>query len=150
MAIVSTYNGQVMVATSGAQLLPEHAVKTMCDELLPVTSILTPNIPEANLILKEAGQPAIDIKDLQGVKDLAVAVQKLGPRYVLVKGGHLPLTADHRVARNDEERQIVVNVLCGKDVLESIESDYQRSRNTHGTGCSLACMSRMCDTIRQD
>jgi hydroxymethylpyrimidine kinase/phosphomethylpyrimidine kinase len=135
---------KVMVATTGATLLPEKAVKTLCKELLPKTYILTPNIPEANLILREAGQKPIEIKDLEGLKKLASALQTLGPKYVLVKGGHLPLTSDYKVAKTDKEKQIVVNVLLGRDfntgvgVLEVIESPYQKSRNTHGTGDSLA------------
>ena len=45
----------VMVSTSGAQLLPTKAVKTLLSDLLPVTTILTPNLPEAKLLLREAG-----------------------------------------------------------------------------------------------
>ena len=129
----------VMVATTGAELLPEVAVKTMCEELLPQTYILTPNIPEANLVLKEAGEDAVDVQDLEGLTRLAAAVLKLGPRYVLIKGGHIPLTKKHRVAKSDDEKQIVVNVLVGDGVQEVVELPYQKSRNTHGTGCSLAC-----------
>ena len=134
----------VMVATTGATLLPEKAVKTLCEELLPRTYILTPNIPEAHLILREAGQQPIDIKDLEGLKKLGSSLQALGPEFVLVKGGHLPLTSDYKVAKTDKEKQIVVNILLGKDattgadISEVIESPYQDSRNTHGTGDSLA------------
>lgn len=134
-----------MVATTGAVLLPESAVKTLCEKLLPRTYILTPNIPEANLILREAGQKAIDVQNLDGLKELAKALQSLGPEFVLVKGGHLPLTSDYQVAKSDDEKKLVVNVLFGKergageDVLEVIEAPYQKSRNTHGTGDSLAC-----------
>ena len=131
----------VMVATTGARLLPEGAVRTLCDVLLPKTYILTPNIPEANLILKEAGQAAVDVHDLDGLKTLAAAVLKLGPKYVLIKGGHIPLTADYKVAGNEGDKKIVVNVLAGEEEVHVIESEYQRSRNTHGTGCSLACKS---------
>lgn len=131
----------VMVATSGAKLLPENAIRTLCDKLLPETYILTPNIPEANLILKESGQPAVDIDGLEGMKQLAAAVRKLGPKYVLIKGGHLPLTADHKVATTDDEKKIVANVLVGDDVEDVVELAYQQSKNTHGTGCTLACMS---------
>ena len=137
---------KVMVATTGAVLLPESAVKTLCDELLEKTYILTPNIPEANLILREAGRKAIEVKDIEGLKKLASALQALGPKYVLLKGGHMPLTSDYKVAKSDDDKKLVVNVLIGKDgktgehVLEAIESPYQNSRNTHGTGDSLACM----------
>jgi hydroxymethylpyrimidine/phosphomethylpyrimidine kinase len=134
-----------MVATTGAVLLPESAVKTLCKDLLPKTYLLTPNIPEANLILQEAGQKAVDVKVLDGLKELAIALQSLGPEYVLVKGGHLPLTSDYKVAKSGADKKIVVNVLWGNDsktgeeVMEVIETPYQESRNTHGTGDSLAC-----------
>lgn len=131
-----------MVATTGARLLPENAVKSLCNDLLKETFILTPNIPEANLILKEAGQAAVDVNDLSGLKKLAGAILRLGPKYVLIKGGHIPLTSDHNVAKSDQERKVVANVLVGEGVAEVIESPYQNSRNTHGTGCSLACESR--------
>lgn len=129
-----------MVATTGAQLLPKTAVKRLCDELLPVTFILTPNIPEANLILQEAGRKSVDVRDLEGLKKLAAAIHQLGIQYVLVKGGHLPLTSNYQVAKNAEDKDLVVNILYGKNVSEVIESPYQNSRNTHGTGCSLACL----------
>lgn len=138
----------VMVATTGARLLPENAVRTLCDELLPRAYILTPNIPEANLILKESGQPAVDVQDLEGLKRLASAVLKLGPKFVLIKGGHIPLASDHKVAKSDDEKKLVVNVLEGEDRSEVIESAYQSSRNTHGTGCSLACKSIIQDASR--
>jgi len=128
-----------MVATSGAQLLPEPAVRILCDDLLPLTTIVTPNIPEANLILREAGKPAIDVNDLGGLKRLAAAVHELGPKYVLVKGGHIPLTREHKVAKSESEKQIVANVLFDGKKVEVAELPYQTSKNTHGTGCSLAC-----------
>lgn len=129
----------VMVATSGAQLLPEKAVKVLCDRLLPVTFLLTPNIPEANLILKEAGEAPVGVNDKEGLKRLAAAVRRLGPKYVLLKGGHLPLTADGRLSKSAEDKKVVANVLTGPDFDEVIELPYQESRNTHGTGCTLAC-----------
>lgn len=128
-----------MVSTSGAQLLPEKAVKIMISELLPVTTMLTPNIPEANLLLREAGQPSIDIHGLADLKLLAEAVHKLGPKFVLLKGGHCPLSADYSVAKTELDKKIVTNVLCGADSTDVLEFPYSASPNTHGTGCSLAC-----------
>ncbi len=129
----------VMAATTGAQLLPEEAIKTLCSDLLPRTYLLTPNIPEANLILRNAGKPVVEVIDVDSLRRLAFAVHNLGPTYVLIKGGHTPLTSDYQVARHDHERQLVANVFVGKGIMETIESPYQHSRNTHGTGCSLAC-----------
>ena len=131
---------KVIKATTGARLLPGSAGKTLCDELLPLSYILTPNIPEANILLQAAGQESIDVHGLSGLKRLAAAVLKLGPKYVLVKGGHMPLDEEYMVAERDDRKKIVVNVLVGDDVEEVFESEYQNSRNTHGTGCSLACM----------
>jgi len=138
---VGTDTVKVMVATSGAQLLPENAIETLCTQLLPETLLLTPNVPEAKLIAQRGGKSVTEVRNLEGLEQLASAVHQLGPRYVLLKGGHTPLTSDHQVAKSDDEKQIVVNVLHGEGVTEVFETQYQRSRNTHGTGCSLACRS---------
>ncbi|KAK1061439.1 trifunctional hydroxymethylpyrimidine kinase/phosphomethylpyrimidine kinase/thiaminase [Friedmanniomyces endolithicus] len=128
----------VMVATSGARLLPEDAVKTLCERLLPNTFLVTPNIPEARLMLEKTGRPAISVHDLDGLKQMARAVHELGSKYVLLKGGHLPLNADRKVAGSEDQKSLVANVLYGDDVNEVFELEYQHSRNTHGTGCTLA------------
>lgn len=130
-----------MVSTSGAQLLPEKAVKVLCTEVLPLTTICTPNIPEANLMLQKCGKRPVEIRNLDDMKTLAADVQSLGPRYVLLKGGHLPLTADYDVAQTEAEKKIVTNVLFGGDSVDVIEFPYQKTKHTHGTGCSLACKS---------
>jgi len=128
-----------MVATTGAQLLPHDAVQTLISELLPVTTILTPNISEAQLLAKEAGKPFDDIGSLNEMKQVAESIASLGPKYVLLKGGHLPLSKDGTVANGEADRHVVVNVLHGEGQTWVFESDYIESRNTHGTGCSLAC-----------
>jgi len=128
-----------MVATSGSRLLPEEAIKVLIKELLPVTGLVTPNIPEALLLLRENGGNPGKVVNLEGMKILAEAVASLGPKNVLIKGGHIPLTKDYRAARTDEEKQLLVNVLYSEGEYTIFESEYQVSRNTHGTGCSLAC-----------
>lgn len=130
-----------MVSTSGSRLLPEEAIKVLIDELLPVTGLLTPNIPEALLLLRENGDNPGNVADLSGMKALARRIANLGPKNVLIKGGHIPLTKDYKAAKTDEEKDILVNVLYSDGVYTIFESKYQISRNTHGTGCSLACKS---------
>lgn len=130
---------QVMVSTSGSHLLPKEAVQTLIQELLPVTTLLTPNLPEAKLLLQTAGVQFQVPEDVEGVIAIAKAIQKLGPKYVLLKGGHLPFTKEKTVAKTEEEQALVLNILYGGDKATVIESDYLQSRNTHGTGCSLAC-----------
>ncbi|GAB7363139.1 hypothetical protein MBLNU230_g3426t2 [Neophaeotheca triangularis] len=80
----------------------------------------------------------MEVQSLEDMKQLAVAVQKLGPQYVLLKGGHTPLNVDRQLARTEEERSLVCNVLYGPETAAVIEFPYSPSRNTHGTGCSLA------------
>lgn len=129
----------VMVATSGAQLLPNEAVHNVGMNLLPLTTILTPNIPEARLLLQTAGFEAPETRSLYDIVNIAKVVQSLGPRYVLVKGGHLPLTKDGHVSKEEADRHTIVDVLHDGREATIYETDYLPSKNTHGTGCSLAC-----------
>ena len=129
----------VMVATSGAQLLPNEAVYNLRMNLLPLTTILTPNIPEARLLLQNADMEAPEINSLDDVVSIARIVQSLGPRYVLVKGGHLPLTRDGHISKEKADRDTIVDVLYDGREVTIYKTAYLPSRNTHGTGCSLAC-----------
>lgn len=127
-----------MVSTSGSQLLPEAAVSTLVNELLPLTTILTPNLPEALRLLNIAG---MNVKEPEVVEDfitIATHIHKLGPKWVLLKGGHLPLMKGRLVSKGTEDREIVLNVLVGDSGVTLMESEYLHCRNTHGTGCSLA------------
>ncbi|KAG5981799.1 hypothetical protein E4U55_002552 [Claviceps digitariae] len=132
----------VMVSTSGAQLLPREAIHELSRHLLPLTTVLTPNIPEARLILSENGvAPSVydNPQSVADVENMARQIQSLGPKWVLVKGGHLPFRSDMTVARVEEDKHVVVDVLVGPDnQILCVESPYQMSTSTHGTGCSLA------------
>jgi hydroxymethylpyrimidine kinase/phosphomethylpyrimidine kinase len=128
-----------MVSTSGAQLLPQVAVKELRTRLLPMTTVLTPNVPEAKLLLSDAGQEMKEPQCIDDLVSIAKAVQALGSKYVLVKGGHVPFKNDGKVAWGEADRELVVDVLYGNGEVLRIDSAYQQSRNTHGTGCSLAC-----------
>ncbi|OJJ46706.1 hypothetical protein ASPZODRAFT_152142 [Penicilliopsis zonata CBS 506.65] len=128
----------VMVSTSGSQLLPQDAVEGVRKKLLPLTTVVTPNIPEAELLLKDAGMEVTEPENLQEMIQLAKEISRLGPKNVLLKGGHLPLTKEHKTTQNPQEASIVVDVLYdGKDIT-LFETEFLRSKNTHGTGCSLA------------
>jgi len=130
---------QVCVSTSGHQLLPQEAIKTLREELIPISTIVTPNTPEALSLLNDAGRPGIEIKSVDDLLIVARAVRELGPRYVLLKGGHLPFTKDGKVSSCDSDHHKVVDVLVGENETMIVESGYIKSKNTHGTGCSLAC-----------
>ncbi|KAI0971808.1 Rapamycin-insensitive companion of mTOR, N-term-domain-containing protein [Xylaria arbuscula] len=147
----------VMVATTGAELLPAKAVTELRTLLLPLTFIVTPNVPEAKLLLAnsnsggegEEDEEAIgDVRRPEDLEDLARKLRALGPRWVLVKGGHVPFRRDGTAAamsseggeEKEKERDlVVVDVLFGPDGdVTRIETPLVESKNTHGTGCSLA------------
>ena len=130
-----------MISTSGSALLPHASIKRLRAELLPLTTVLTPNVPEALYLLKDAG---IEHEEPTCVSDMAVLakrIQEMGPKWVLVKGGHSPFKKDGTFATTEEERAMVVDVLFGEGQVHQVVSNYQQSENTHGTGCSLACKS---------
>ncbi len=109
----------VMVAKGGARLLPPEAVEAVRDLLLPVATLLTPNAPEAEALT------GVPVADEAGQRRAGEALLKLGAQAVLVKGGHVP-----------GER--VVDLLMTPVSTVRFESGRIVSRNTHGTGCTLA------------
>ena len=129
----------VTISTSGSQLLPNEAVQNLLTNLLPLTTILTPNIAEAKLLLQTANLKVPEIQTLDDIIDIARSIQTLGPQYVLVKGGHLPLTKDGRISSKDADHHTVTDVLYDGHQTTLFSTNYQHSKNTHGTGCSLAC-----------
>ncbi|MCJ1484831.1 hypothetical protein MMC06_005004 [Schaereria dolodes] len=128
----------VMVSTTGSQLLPPGAVRNLREHILPLTTVLTPNVPEAILLLRDTANPANSPQTLDDLVEIAKAIHKLGPRYVLIKGGHTPLTKDRKISKQNADRHTVANILYDGNRIELIEADYVESKNTHGTGCSLA------------
>jgi hydroxymethylpyrimidine kinase/phosphomethylpyrimidine kinase len=127
-----------MVSTSGAQLLPGDAVRNLREKLLPISTLLTPNIPEATLLLRDADMQYKSPSNLEDLKALAKMVHQLGPQAVLLKGGHMPLTTSYTKAATDAERALTVDILYDGSTFTTIESPYLTAKNTHGTGCSLA------------
>ena len=109
----------VMVATSGARLLADDALSLLMRRLLPIARVITPNLPEAEAL---AGMPIPDVAAMHRAAD---ALLSLGVPAVLLKGGHLPGTQ-------------VVDLLATEDGVEEFAAPRIDSRNTHGTGCTLA------------
>ncbi|GAQ77629.1 phosphomethylpyrimidine kinase [Klebsormidium nitens] len=112
----------VMVATSGDVLVGGDTLGALRELLLPRADVITPNLPEAKALLGWEE----DITDLEGMKRAATALFELGPKAVLVKGGHV---AGGRLA---------VDVLFDGERLHELEAGWVDTRNTHGTGCTLA------------
>lgn len=129
---------KVIVSTSGHQLLPPEAVHDLRQKLLPLSTVLTPNIPEAQLLLRDAGYDVAEATSLDDMKNLAKSLHDLGPKAVLLKGGHMPLSADYQRSTDKEADAVVIDVLYDGNDFTTISTTYSRSKNTHGTGCSLA------------
>lgn len=109
----------VMVAKGGAALLTDDAVADLRRLLLPMATLLTPNLPEASLLT------GIKITDEAGMHRAATALLTMGPEAVLMKGGHLP---------GDE----LVDLLMTLDGTIAFRSARIHTNHTHGTGCTLA------------
>lgn len=110
----------VMIAKGGAQLLAPEAMSALRQRLLPLATVVTPNLPEASALIGEAEVASRDAMQRQ-----AIALLALGPRAVLVKGGHLDLPESP-------------DILASGDTVRWFESPRSRTGNTHGTGCSLS------------
>ena len=108
----------VMVATSGSALMKTDAVRTLVEELIPLASLVTPNVPEAEIL------SGLTIKTKE---DMMTAAKQLGDRYhcaVLLKGGHSINDANDLLYANGE--------------LIWFEGKRIDNPNTHGTGCTLS------------
>ena len=120
----------VMVASTGRVLLSEPGVDAYRSQLLPHALMVTPNLFEAALL---AASPPIH--DVDAMADAARAIHGLGPKWVLVKGGHLPgVASDDGGVAPDEVTDVLFDGIR-ITVLRNVRVD---TPNTHGTGCSLS------------
>lgn len=109
----------VMVATSGGVLLVNDAVSALKSRLVSRATVVTPNIPETEVLV---GRPVRNVADMTAA---GREILKLGPRAVLVKGGHL-------------DAPEVIDILVTADGVHEFRGEKIVSRNTHGTGCTLS------------
>jgi len=108
----------VMVAKSGDHLLQPTAVGALKRRLLPLALVVTPNLPEAIVL---AGR---EISDEASLREAARAIAALGPRYVVIKGGHRDGPA--------------VDLLFDGHNFRELRAERVETKNTHGTGCTFA------------
>ncbi|AOB32896.1 phosphomethylpyrimidine kinase [Bordetella sp. H567] len=114
----------VMVAKSGDLLLERAAVGALREALLPQATLLTPNLPEAGVLLEE--RPVETVKEMRRVAErLRNKMAHDGQRWVMVKGGHLP---------GDD----TIDLLHDGDRMIELPGRRIATRNTHGTGCTLS------------
>ncbi len=111
----------VMVAQSGDKLLQDDAVEAIKTHLMPMADVVTPNLPEAAVLLN---------RKIRNAEDLIVAARDLaqfGGKSILIKGGHL-----------ENQQSTDWLYLVEEDRLVVFKGDFIRTRNNHGTGCTLS------------
>ncbi len=107
-----------MVSKSGYHLLQPMAEAVLVSELLPLATVVTPNIPEAEVIVGRT------ISTLADMEDAARAIHAMGAQNVLLKGGH--------------REEDATDILFDGHVCQRLEAPRVPTKNTHGTGCTLS------------
>jgi len=109
----------VMISTEGTALLKPSAIKILVKKLFPIATLVTPNIAEVQKLV------GIKIKNIDDIKLACKKIKKLGAKNVLIKGGHL-------------NSEICVDTLYAKNKFYSFSCLKVKTKNTHGTGCTLS------------
>lgn len=109
----------VMVATSGARLMQDDAVGVFTERLMPLATLLTPNVPEAEVL------SGISINDKSSMDNAARIIQDNGCQSLLIKGGHI-------------EGRKIDRLYTSMGREREYEAANVATRNTHGTGCTLS------------
>jgi hydroxymethylpyrimidine/phosphomethylpyrimidine kinase len=110
----------VMVAKGGDVLLRDDAREALIQQLLPLATLVTPNLPEASVLV------GFEIGNLVEMRRAAQAIKHLGPQNVLVKGGHLPGGTE------------AIDLLYDGSSFQEYRAQRIQTRNDHGTGCTFA------------
>lgn len=114
----------VMIAKSGDALLERSAIDELRESLLPLATVLTPNLPEAGVLV--GGSAADNVRDMRRVAEkLRRLLSDSGQRWVFLKGGHLP-------------GPDTIDLLHDGDRMIELPGRRIDTRNTHGTGCTLS------------
>jgi hydroxymethylpyrimidine/phosphomethylpyrimidine kinase len=110
----------VMVAKGGDALLQPEARDALIEQLLPLAYVVTPNHHEAQVLT------GLEIHTVEDMCRAAQAIYAMGPKHVVVKGGHLPVI------------EAAIDVLYDGTAIETLEAPRVDTKNTHGTGCTYA------------
>ncbi|GAB6137005.1 bifunctional hydroxymethylpyrimidine kinase/phosphomethylpyrimidine kinase [Halanaerobaculum tunisiense] len=109
----------VMVATSGDLLLADEAVSVLKKKLIPLASVITPNLNEAKVLTNR------NLRENVSLEELATELFQLGADYILIKGGH-------------QEGDVARDLLYGGTKFIEVTADRVDTTDTHGTGCTLS------------
>ena len=111
----------VMIAKGGAALLQEQAVAALKEYLIPLAYVITPNIPEAEVLT------GMKISSIADRKTAAIRLNELGAKHVVIKGGH-------------DNSEIVTDLLYDGEQFYEFTSSRLVTKHTHGTGCTFAAV----------
>ena len=109
----------VMVAKGGHRLISNSSINYLRKKLLPYALLVTPNIPEAETLIKKR------IQTLEDVIKAGKEILRFGPKFVLIKGGHT-------------NKSFIEDVLISKKNIKIFKNKKIKTKNTHGTGCTLS------------
>ena len=115
----------VMVAKSGTKLISNNSIKYLKKLLLPLSNLVTPNIPEAEVLT------GYSISDKEDMIKAAKKILNMGPKNVLLKGGHL-------------KSKMICDILATKKEIKVFSKRKIKTKNTHGTGCTLSSALATC------
>ncbi len=118
-------------STSGFDLIDEKSLRSLIEILFPLSDLVTPNIPEAERIVKMA------ITDSADIERAARSMQSMGARNVLIKGGHLADVKSEKV-KGKGQNLVARDFLFVGSSITVYDADYIDTTATHGTGCTLA------------
>lgn len=121
----------VMIAKGGASLLQQEAVQALKEYLLPVATVVTPNVPEAKVLT------GMEIHNIEDSKEAAKALHELGAKYVLMKGGHAEYQGNE-----------VVDLLFDGEQFMEFKSERIPSKQTHEADVHL--LQRLQQDLRKD
>ena len=115
-----------MFSKSKERLIEKQAIGRLQTDLFPRTSVLTPNIPEAEILT------GIAIENTGDMKKAAELLLRQGPKSVLIKGGHMP------PQRGDTNAPQITDLLATESEMFLLPQPYLKTAHTHGTGCTMA------------
>ena len=130
----------VVRSTSGFDLIDDETLRALIEKLFPLSTLITPNLPEAERIAR------MRIENAGDVKKAARIMQSFGAKNVLIKGGHLPISdlgfsisdSEGENRKPKTENRKAIDFLFTGDDLQTFEADFIETDATHGTGCTLA------------
>ena len=132
----------VLRSTSGYELMESDAIAVLLAELMPLARVITPNIPEAEMLT------GLHIENEEGMREAASRLRNTGARAVLIKGGHLYRTPTRR--GSERVNREAIDVLDDGGLVTVFRGEWIDSPPVRGTGCMLSSAIAACLGLGRD